>query len=310
MSKRRGLPGSSAEKMASVMEEGLTRAAVIGSPVAHSLSPAIHNAVFAATGRTWSFEAVEVRPESLAEELSRLGREGFRGLSVTMPLKEVIGSLLASTDDIASTLSAVNCAAYRDGGWHGTNTDGDGCLEALKMHGGASCAGEVMLLAGAGGTARSIAFAAVREGMAVRVINRTRERAVSLVDMVRRHTSDADIDVWSMDGHQTFEVLVNATSVGMGSEAGGVVLAADLLVPEDVISGCKVVMDAIYQPLATPLLRAASLKNATTVDGLWMLIHQAVLQHRWWFGHEADFAMPDHVIMRAAAERELERRQQ
>lgn len=309
MSKRRGPPGFSAEKMASVMEE-LVRAAVIGSPVAHSLSPAIHNAVFALTARPWRYEAIEVRPEDLAEELVRLVREGFRGLSVTMPLKEIIGASLDTTDNVATVLSAVNCVTYRDGGWHGTNTDGEGCIDALKTHGSMSCTDEKMLLVGAGGTARSIALAAARCGMTIRVANRTHDRAVSLVDMVRRHATTADIDVWSTDSTEPFDVLVNATSVGMGSPTHGSVDASDLPMPELIVQRCGVVLDAVYQPLTTPLLRVASANGARIVDGLWMLIHQAVLQHRWWFGHESNFTLPDHVVMRAAAERELEQRRQ
>lgn len=289
------------------MKGQFVRAAVIGSPVAHSLSPAIHNAVFAATGRQWTYEAVEVLTESLPGALIQLARENFRALSVTMPLKEVIGAHLASTDDVAATLTAVNCLTYRDGGWHGTNTDGDGCIKALEYHGDVSCEGSRMLLVGAGGTARAIALAAVRRGMTVHVVNRTTTRAANLVDMVRAHVRDADIGQLAPDERAHFDVLVNATSVGMGSAVDG---DDALPVSRDVIGRCRVVLDAVYQPLHTQLLRCAGDSGAVVVDGLWMLIHQAVLQHQWWFGHETSFQLPDHVVMRLAAERELERRRQ
>ncbi|MFM8871390.1 MAG: shikimate dehydrogenase [Actinomycetota bacterium] len=289
------------------MKEQIIRAAVIGSPVAHSLSPAIHNAVFADTGRKWTYEAVEVQKDSLPGVLQRLASENFRALSVTMPLKEVIGAHLASTDDVATTLAAVNCVTYRDGGWHGTNTDGDGCINALKFHGDLSCEGSRMLLTGAGGTARAIALAAARHGMTVRVLNRTLERAENLVDMVRARVRDADIVQLDPREKGSFDVLVNATSVGMGSAVDG---GNALPVSREVIGRCKVVLDAVYQPLETQLLRCAADNGALVVDGLWMLIHQAVLQHHWWFGHEASFRVPDHVVMRSAAERELERRRQ
>ncbi|MEY4228498.1 MAG: shikimate dehydrogenase [Actinomycetota bacterium] len=289
------------------MKEQIVHAAVIGSPVAHSLSPAIHNAVFADTGRHWTYEAVEVRKEVLPVVLDQLAGENFRALSVTMPLKEVIGEYLASMDDVATTLAAVNCLVYRDGGWHGTNTDGGGCIKALESHAHVSCVGSTMLLAGAGGTARAIALAAVRHGMTVRVVNRTPERAAKLVDMVRTNVPDADIVQLAPHERTAFDVLVNATSVGMGS-------AVDdddaLPVSRDVIGRCGVVLDAVYQPLETQLLRCAAENGAVVVDGLWMLIHQAVLQHHWWFSHETDFRVPDHVVMRSAAERELERRHQ
>ena len=289
------------------MKEQIIRAAVIGSPVAHSLSPAIHNAVFADTGRKWTYEAVEVKKDSLPGVMQRLASENFRALSVTMPLKEVIGAHLATTDDVATTLAAVNCVRYRDGGWHGTNTDGDGCINALTSHGHVSCEGSRMLLAGAGGTARAIALAAVRHGMTVRVLNRTLERAENLVDMVRARFRDADIVQLDPREQGPFDVLVNATSIGMGSAVDG---DDALPVSREVIGRCKVVLDAVYQPLETQFLRCAADSGAVVVDGLWMLVHQAVLQHHWWFGHETSFRMPDHMVMRSAAERELERRRQ
>ena len=283
------------------------RAAVIGSPVSHSLSPAIHNAVFASTGRWWTYEAIEVQKDSLAGALRQLASENVRALSVTMPLKEVIGAQLASIDEVATILGAVNCATYRDGGWHGTNTDGDGCIKALELHGRVSCEASRMLLLGAGGTARSIALAAVRHGMSVHIVNRTLQRADDLVTMVRAHVSNANIVCSTNDTQENFDVLVNATSVGMGSNADG---DDALPVSREVVGRCGVVLDAVYQPLETQLLRCAREEGAKVVDGLWMLIHQAVLQHHWWFGSETNFQEPSHLVMRSAAERELEQRRQ
>jgi len=273
-----------------------TRAAVIGSPVAHSLSPAIHSASFASLGIDWSYEAIEVTPENLGSFFSSVRDGGFGGLSVTMPLKESVIVHVDSLDDDARTLNAVNCVSVRNGHLRGHNTDGDGCCDAIESEGSVSLAGRQTVLLGAGGTARSVALALARRGADIVVVNRTRANAEELVRVVRETAGGSvHIAVGDESAIAGAAVLVNTTSVGMNTD--------DLPVSAGVLHGGLVVLDAVYSPLDTALLRAARSAGATTVDGLWMLIHQARHQQMLWFGRAADAG-----LMRAESVRELARR--
>jgi len=273
-----------------------TRAAVIGSPVSHSLSPAIHSASFAALGIDWSYEAIEVTPENLASFFSVVRSGGFGGLSVTMPLKEAVISYLDSVDDDARALGAVNCVSVTDGVLNGHNTDGDGCCEALESEASVNLGGLRVVLLGAGGTARSVALALGRRGADVTVVNRTLANAEEVVRMVRATVGrDAQVRVGGESDIRDARVLINTTSVGMNSR--------DVPVDEGVLHGGLVVLDAVYSPMDTALLVASRDAGAVTVDGLWMLIHQARHQQLLWFARAADA-----VLMRRESVRELERR--
>ena len=273
-----------------------TRAAVIGSPVAHSLSPAIHSASFASLGIDWSYEAIEVTLENLGSFFSSVRDGGFGGLSVTMPLKEAVIAHVDSLDDDARTLNAVNCVSVRDGHLRGHNTDGDGCCDAIEAGGSVSLAGRRTVLLGAGGTARSVALALARRGADIVVVNRTRANAEELVRVVRESAGGSvNIVVGDESAIAGAAVLVNTTSVGMNTN--------DLPVSAGVLHSGLVVLDAVYSPMDTALLRAARSAGATTVDGLWMLIHQARHQQMLWFGRAADAG-----LMRAESVRELARR--
>lgn len=271
----------------------MTRAAVIGQPVAHSLSPAIHRVAFRELGVDWSYEALECDHAGLPALFAEVRKGGFGGLSVTMPLKEAVIPFLDAVDEDARVLNAVNCISVSAGRLRGHNTDGDGCCDAVEQATGVSVADRDVVLLGAGGTARSVALALVRRRARVHVVNRTEERAEELVAMVvQRHGANAPIAVGVTADIAASSVLVNATSVGMNSH--------ECPVDPGVLHEGLTVLDAVYTPLETELLRSAALAGARTVDGLWMLIHQARHQQRLWFGRMAS-AGP----MRAESEREL-----
>lgn len=274
----------------------MTRAAVIGHPVAHSLSPAIHGVAFRELGVDWTYEAIDCEPEGLGAFFTEVRRGGFGGLSVTMPLKEAVIGHLDVVDEDARALNAVNCISVSNGKLRGHNTDGDGCCDALEAATGRSVADEHVVLLGAGGTARSVALAMVRRRAKVHVINRTEENAVGLVEMVvRRHGANSQIAVGVPADINTATILVNTTSVGMNSKATPCDAAA--------LHPGLTVLDAVYSPLRTTLLQQADKAGARTVDGLWMLIHQARHQQRLWFGR-----MGSAEVMRSESERELARR--
>ena len=274
----------------------MTRAAVIGHPVGHSLSPAIHRVGFAELGVDWTYDAIDCEPDGLPALFETVRRGGFGGLSVTMPLKEAVIAYLDVVDEDARALQAVNCISVSEGRLRGHNTDGDGCCDAIEETTGETVAGLDIVLLGAGGTARAVALAMVRRRARVHVVNRTEANAASLVDMVvQRHGANAAIAVGVPADIAGSAVLVNTTSVGMNS--------SECPVDPSVLHPGLTVLDAVYSPMETVLLRHAADAGARTIDGLWMLIHQARHQQRLWFGR-----MPTAGPMRAESERELARR--
>ena len=172
-----------------------TIAAVIGSPISHSLSPAIHNAAFAAAQRDGDYAAVECGLSEVESTMERLQSAGLLGLSVTMPLKEAVIDCLDFVSPDADFLNAVNCISFGPSGSIGHNTDGDGCCEALIEQGGARLRGATVVLLGAGGTARSVALALVRRGAHVVVVNRTQSHAMDLAGSFAGFGDEVSISV-------------------------------------------------------------------------------------------------------------------
>jgi len=273
---------------------GATRvAAVIGSPVRHSLSPALHNAAFEQLGVDWVYTAFEVAPGRAQAAVDAMRALGLGGLSVTMPHKEAIAQAVDSLDPAAAALRSVNTVVPQaDGTLKGYSTDGAGFIASLAAA-GVDVAGRTVCMLGAGGAARSLADALARAGAArVAVVNRTfstADETVRLAEGVGVHGTVADIG--------SADIVVNATSIGMGSQ--------DLPCDPSLLRAGQVVADIVYHPRQTALLTAAAATGATTVDGLGMLIHQAALQQQLWHG-----LVPDVATMTAAAERELAARHQ
>jgi shikimate dehydrogenase len=267
---------------------GSTRlAAVIGSPVRHSRSPVLVNAAFASAGLDWAFVALEVAPGSASAAVDAMRVLGLGGLSVTMPHKQdVIPALDRVTPD-AAALDAVNCIAWADdGALVGHNTDGGGLLDALAADQGLRPAGLRCAVLGAGGAARSVVHSLAAAGAAdVAVINRTAARAegaAALAGPVGRVGAPADV--------RDADLVVNATSVGMGADpddGDATPIAADHLRPG------QTVVDLVYLPLETPLLRLAAASGAQPVDGLGMLVHQAARAVALWTGTAPDVAAMD-----------------
>ena len=267
---------------------GATRvAAVIGSPVRHSLSPALHNAAFEAAGVDWRMVAFDVAPGDGAAAVVAMRTLGIGGLAVTTPHKADVAAAVDDVDPAAETLASVNTVVLReDGSTLGVSTDGAGFVDALRADGLDVVRARVVVL-GAGGAARSIVDALGRAGtVEIVIVNRDPERAAaaaSLAPVAR---------VGTLDDIAAADVLVNATSVGMGSDESPI--GPEHLRPD------LTVVEIVYHPLDTMLLRAARAAGAHVVDGLGMLVHQAVRQQKLWTG-----VRPDPAVLRAAAEAEL-----
>jgi len=264
---------------------GSTRlAAVIGSPVRHSLSPVLHNAAFAAAGLDWVYVALEVGPGRVPEALAGMRALGIGGLSVTMPHKEAVAAECDRLSDDAAALGAVNCVVPDGDELVGHNTDGAGFVAALAAD-GVDPAGMACVVLGAGGAARAIALALARAGAAeVAVVNRTAaraEQAVALLGGVGRVVAPADAG----ESVGAAGLVVNATSVGMGDPA-----PSDLPLDPARLRAGQVVADIVYRPLETALLRAARTRGATAVNGVPMLVHQAAVAFELWTGVPAPVA--------------------
>lgn len=258
------------------MLTGHTRlAGVIGWPVSHSRSPRLHNHWLARHGIDGVYVPLPVRPEGLADAVRGLRAAGFAGFNATIPHKEALFALCDRLLEPAVRAGAVNTVVFEpDGAITGTNTDGAGYLASLRAEGVEPAAGPALLL-GAGGAARAIAAALLDIGAPVAVTNRTPDRARALAEELpglrvlpweRREEALAD-----------YALLVNTTSLGMAGEG-----ALDLSL--DRAPGGMAVSDIVYVPRRTALLKAAEARGLRAVEGLGMLLHQAVPGFAAWFG--------------------------
>jgi shikimate dehydrogenase len=262
---------------------------VIGSPIAHSLSPLLHNAAFAALGlgESWRSSAFEVAAGQAASALEAMRRADISGLSVTMPHKADVAGLVDECTDVALRLHAVNCVVNRDGVLLGTNTDGAGFVASLARGASFSPAGRRCLVIGAGGAARAVVLALADAGASqVAIFNRTPERAATAAALAPPVGSVVPADGKSLvEAVHSADLVVNATPFGMaGAAPEGV---QPWLVAPELLRAGQVAADLVYAPRPTPWLRAAEVAGATGVDGLGMLVHQAAAQLELWTGEPA-----------------------
>lgn len=262
----------------------MNRLAVLGQPIAHSLSPAMHTAAFAALGidRDWSYEAIELSPEDFDAGVARLVTEGYVGANVTIPHKAAALAAADEASEAASQIGAANTLSFTPAGIRADNTDAAGLLAALPVE----PAGARALVLGAGGAGRAAAWALKRAGAEVTVHNRTTSRALDLARDLGVETIDPAGDL----PLERFDVLVNTTSIGLskvetGSEKQGSGLK-DMRLSADQLSDRLVVVDLVYGDTATELTAAARRGGASVVDGLEILVLQGAESFRIWTGLE------------------------
>ncbi len=254
---------------------------ILGRPVAHSLSPEMHNAAFRELEIDAAYVACPVT--DLVQAVAGLRGLAIQGVSVTIPFKEEIIPLIDELDPQAARIGAVNTVVNRDGRLIGYNTDWLGALRALQVH--TRLAGEQVLILGAGGAARAIAFGVLQEGGRVSLTDLDAPRAAALA----RDLQAAAIPLSRLDQCPA-AILVNATPVGMEPQV------EEIPIPPEHLGRFRLVMDAVYRPLETRLLKEAKARGAATIDGLQMLIHQATAQFELWTGRPA----PLETMARAA----------
>jgi shikimate dehydrogenase len=259
------------------MAERPIDAFVCGHPIAHSRSPMIHGYWLRKYAISGSYRAIDVAPTDFPDFLRRLPGSGLAGGNVTIPHKEAAFAGVARRDEAAELTGAVNTLWLEDGLLCGGNTDVPGFAANLDQFAPEWRKSEHTVVLGAGGAARAVVYALRSAGIGdIRVVNRTRERAVELRDRFGNSVTAAGLDVLP-EMLVDADMLVNTTSLGMHGQGE---LAADPgMLPDHAI-----VTDIVYVPLKTPLLEAAERRALKTVDGLGMLLHQAAPGFAKWFG--------------------------
>ncbi|MFN8111453.1 MAG: shikimate dehydrogenase [Thermoleophilia bacterium] len=259
-------------------------AGIIGWPVAHSLSPAMHNAAFAALGLDWRYVAFPVEPHRVVEAVRGLAAAGVGGLNVTIPHKHAVLECCSSASAAVQAIGAANTLVPDgSGGWHAENTDAPGFLRALDEAAPVDLEGRTALLIGAGGAARAVAFGLTSRGAHLLVANRTPQRAAELGDPVP--FTPGDLARAAADA----ALVVNCTSLGLHGDGLPPELPVDCLGPQHVVA------DVVYRPTGTAWLHAASARGARCVNGLGMLLHQGAEALSMWTGVE-----PPIDVMQAA----------
>ncbi len=254
-------------------------AGVIGHPVAHSKSPTLHGHWLKSYGLAGHYIPMDVAPDDLEVVLRSLPKAGFVGANVTVPHKEAALRLADGVSDRAKKIGAANTLVFReDGTIHADNTDGYGFMENLRSGAPDWTPGDgPAVVFGAGGAARAVLQALVEAGVPkIMLTNRTRARADKLKDEFGQTITVVD---WVQAGNviEDAELVVNTTSLGMQGQH-------ELRVPLDGLQPGAVVTDLVYAPLKTHLLQTAEEAGCTVVDGLGMLLHQAVPGFESWFG--------------------------
>jgi shikimate dehydrogenase len=251
---------------------------VIGNPVQHSLSPIIHNGAFKRLGWNAVYLAFEVK--NVEEALRGIRGLGVRGVSVTIPFKTEVVPLLDKIEGLAKKIGAVNTIVNRRGRLIGYNTDCDGAIEALEEK--MDLRGKRVVLLGAGGAARGIGFGLRERGYPLTVVTRSKERGQALSKDLGCDYLPVSSLVRMKAGEFEADVIINATSLGMYPRDG------ETPIPKTLLKERMMVMDIVYQPLQTKLLREAKEKGCVTVDGLEMLIRQGMAQFEIWTGRRLE----------------------
>jgi shikimate dehydrogenase len=247
--------------------------AIVLHPAGHTRSPSMHNAAFRALGIDAVYLAFDVPPSRLSDAVAGARSLGIRQLAVSIPHKERVMAHLDEVDSTARRIGAVNTVTLRGERLVGSNTDWLGAVRALERE--TKLSGSRAVVLGAGGAARAAVFGLLERGARVVVLNRTPGRARALATELGAHGAGELGDLRSTE----YDILVNATSVGLSEDRSPI--------DPELLRSVGLVMDAIYEPEQTRLLREAKARGARTVPGKWWLVHQAAEQFRLWTGRDA-----------------------
>lgn len=271
---------------------------VIGDPIDHTMSPAMHNAAFEHMGLDFCYVAFMVRKEDLRQAVEGMRALNIRGLNVTMPHKVAIIPFLDEVDDLAQKIGAVNTVVNNDGILRGYNFDAAGFMRALAED-GVEPEGKMVTVLGAGGAGRSVAFALAEQGVHMFILNRrleldwAEELARNLTETYRYEVKALELTDSNLASVlKETDILVNATSVGMTPNINETLVAASQL------KSSLVVFDAIYHPVKTRLLTEAKQAGARVISGLELLVWQGTLGFELWTGVEAPARLMREEVIR------------
>jgi shikimate dehydrogenase len=270
------------------------RLAVLGQPVSHSRSPAMHRAALEEMGLLgeWSYQAIEVAPRDFEPLVREMAAGDFVGANVTVPHKVAALELADDATEGARAIGAANTLSFRSGRIAVENTDAQGFLDSLP----GSPAGKRALVLGAGGSARAVAWALITQGAQVSIWNRTPQKAEGLAREL-----GASALPWGAERLERadFDLIVNTTIVGMGAPGQGPAGLKSLPMRADSLGERHELVDLAYGPAETELARAARARGATVVDGLEVLVRQGAASLRIWTGQDP----PIETMRRAARAR-------
>lgn len=268
---------------------------IIGNPVGHSLSPAMHNAAFRSLGLNWIYVPLPVESRKLGEALEGIKALGFRGVNVTVPHKEQVVRFLDSVSPHTEQIGAANTITVRDDRLLGDNTDWTGILEDLRGTGFDPTGGKAMIL-GSGGSARAVAYALLTAGSELTIAARNATTAQGLVNDLHELFPGLTVEVLTLEEAAQIEshidLIVNTTPLGMSPRTNASPWPEGKPLPR-----CRLVYDLVYNPPETLLLRQARESGLATANGLGMLVHQAAAAFSIWTGVQAPVE-----TMREAAE--------
>ena len=258
-----------------IVTAGTKLCGIVLHPAGHTRSPAMHNAAFASLGLDAAYLAFDVPPRALGPAIAGMRALGLQQLAISIPHKIEVMAHLDAVDEDARRIGAVNTVTRVEERLVGANTDWKGAVLALETRADAQLGGARAVVLGAGGAARAAVFGLLERGAHVTVLNRTPERADELCNALGAQASGGLSDLEELD----YDVLVNATSVGLGDDISPVRASQ--------LRRGAIVMDAVYHPQQTRLLRDAAAQGARPLGGKWWLVHQAALQLQLWAGCDA-----------------------
>lgn len=268
---------------------------MFGDPVEHSLSPVMHNAAYKALGMDCEYHKFRVTPDDLEGAIKGARAMGFGGLNLTIPLKEkALG--IVEPDTMAQAIGAVNTIEFSDDtiagitGIVGHNTDGIGAVKALAAS-GVDIPGSRVLILGAGGAARAVAYQLAKDGARVTIANRTLGKAQELAGNVRSVGDANGTGLEELPGLTAdADIIINTTSVGMHPDTDRTLVTADMM------HAGQVIFDIVYSPLNTRLLLEAKKAGAVTIDGIRMLVLQGAESFRIWTGIEPPVGVMEQAV--------------
>ncbi|EFV77412.1 MULTISPECIES: shikimate dehydrogenase [Cytobacillus] len=265
---------------------------VIGDPISHSMSPAMHNDLFAAYSLDAHYQAFHISRENLTDAIIGFRAMGIAGFNVTVPHKEAIIPLLDELDPLAEAIGAVNTVVNQTGKLIGYNTDGSGYVKGL-LNQKQSIKDKKVLIVGAGGAARAIYFTIAKEGPELLdICNRTPKRAEQIINDCPFRVPARVLSRPDAEGSlETYDLIVQTTSIGMHPEIGQSPLSVHKLKPGAFVS------DIIYNPLETKLLTEAAEKGAGIQNGIDMFVYQGALAFEMWTGIGPDIERMRHKVL-------------